>query len=541
MRYEAVIGLEIHAELNTKTKMFCYSPNDPDEKRPNVNICPICMAHPGTLPAINREAVKKVIMTGLALGGAIPEFSQFDRKNYFYPDLPKGYQISQYEHPLVQGGYLEITTHDTHNTTHEEKKKIRIRRIHLEEDTGRLIHIIGETGEEGDNRDWPNRRFRKPESYSLVDFNRAGVPLMELVTEPDLRTGEEVRAFGAELQKIIRAIGASDADMEKGQLRVEVNISLREIPNPIPDPIGDQITNKSQTLNSNDRNGNLGTKVEIKNINSFKFAADAVAYEIRRQTAVLERGEKIVQETRGWNERKGESFSQRVKEEAHDYRYFPEPDLPPLKITEEWVEEIRRETPELPAVKKERFIREYGLEQDMAEVLTRDRDLAMFFEAATSELAARDTETPEQPQLDLSRTLAAFITGDFLRLASAAKAPIASLRVTPENLAELVLYFAESKISNTAAKQVLEEMFRSGDDPSDIIDRLGLWQMSSAADMEDIATHIIKENPAAVADYKAGKSVSLQFLVGKMMKESRGTANPKIVQEIIKKILGEVA
>ena len=489
MQYEAVIGLEIHAELNTKTKMFCYSPNDPDEKRPNVNICPICMAHPGTLPTINREAVKKVIMTGLALGGRIPAFSQFDRKNYFYPDLPKGYQISQYEHPLVQGGVLDITTQ-------EGKKTIRIRRIHLEEDAGRLVHD-------------------KEAGAALVDFNRAGVPLMELVTEPDFRTGEEVRAFGEALQKIVRAIGASDADMEKGQMRVEVNISLR--------PEGEEA---------------FGTKVEIKNINSFKYAADAVEYEIKRQTALLEKGEKIVQETRGWNEHKGESFSQRIKEEAHDYRYFPEPDLPPLNISPEWVDDIRREMPELPAAKQERFVREYALDADMAEVLARDKSIAGYFEAAASELSAHDKETPERTGKNLPKILGAFMTGDFLRLARSAGASMHGMKITPENLAELVLLFAENKISSTAAKQAMEEMFATGEDPLDIIDRLGLWQMSDTGDLGDIAAHIIKENPKAAEDYRKGKAASLQFLTGQVMKESRGKANPKIVQEVIKKILG---
>lgn len=499
MKYEAVIGLEIHAELNTKTKMFCYSPNDPDERRPNMNICPICVGHPGTLPTINKEAVKKVIMAGLALGGRIPEFSQFDRKNYFYPDLPKGYQISQYEHPLVQGGHLDISP-TTYNLQPTTPRRIRIRRIHLEEDTGRLIHDK-ETG------------------ATLVDFNRAGVPLMELVTEPDFRTGEEVRAFGEELQKIIRAVGASDADMEKGQMRVEVNISLREL---------------------GMRNEELGTKVEIKNINSFKFASDAVAYEIERQTAMLERGEKIVQETRGWNEHKGESFSQRVKEEAHDYRYFPEPDLPPLKITPEWVEELRREMPELPAAKRERFVREYGLERDMAEVLARDKELAGYFEAAASELGAEDKEKPEQTKKGLVKTLGAFMTGDFLRLMREESAAIPSVKITPENFAELTLLFAENKISNTAAKQTMEEMFRAGGDPSDIIERLGLWQMSDAGDLEGIVAHIIKENPKAAEDYKKGKQASLQFLVGQVMKDSRGKANPKVVQEILQKVLSSV-
>lgn len=498
MKYEAVIGLEIHAELKTKTKMFCFSLNDPDEKHPNINVCPVCMGHPGTLPVINQEAVKKVIQTGLALNGEIAEFSQFDRKNYFYPDLPKGYQISQYQYPLVKGGHLEIAISGSRTSIGSptsDTERIRITRVHLEEDTGRLIHD-------------------KESGASLVDFNRAGVPLMELVTEPDLRTGEEVKKFGEELQKILRYIGASDANMEKGQMRVEVNISMR--------PVGQK---------------EFGTKVEIKNINSFKFAQDAVDYEVKRQTGILERGEKVVQETRGWNENKGETFSQRSKEEAHDYRYFPEPDLPPLKISRESVEKLRVELPELPSAKEERFVREYGISADTAAVLIADKALAGYFEEVISELAQHDKETPEKPVKNPVVVAAAFMTGDFLRILGEASATASDIRVTPENFAELVLYVAEDKISSTAAKKALEEMFRSGEDPSDIIERHGLWQMSDVGDLEDAARHIVLENPEAVADYKKGKEASLQFLVGKVMKETRGKANPKIIQDILKKLL----
>jgi len=361
MIYGPVVGLEIHAELKTKTKMFCFSLNDPDEKHPNINICPICMGHPGTLPVINEEAVKKVIKVGLALHGEILEFSQFDRKNYFYPDLPKGYQISQYQHPLVKGGYLEILG-----------RKIRITRVHLEEDTGRLIHDRG-TG------------------VSLVDFNRAGVPLMELVTEPDFRTGEEVKKFGEELQKILRYVEASDADMEKGQMRVEVNISLTTT---------EGLRQFEESFGQPDSHGEsgLGTKVEIKNINSFKFAEDAVNYEVRRQTGLLERGEKVAQETRGWDENKEETFSQRSKEEAHDYRYFPEPDLPPLNLSREFVEEIRASLPELPQAKYARFQEEFKLEPDIVSIITRDKSLAGYFEAVASELLRHDKDTPEKPK-----------------------------------------------------------------------------------------------------------------------------------------------
>lgn len=484
MKFEPVIGLEIHVELKTRTKMFCYSLNDPDEKHPNVNICPICMGHPGTLPVINQEAVKKVIQVGLALNGDIATFSQFDRKNYFYPDLPKGYQISQYKYPLVQGGALDVLG-----------RKIQITRVHLEEDTGRLIH-------------------EKNSGASLVDFNRAGVPLMELVTEPDLRTGEEVKKFGEELQKILRYIGASDADMEKGQMRVEVNISLRE---------------RGTTV--------FGTKVEIKNINSFKFAADAVEYEIKRQAGVLEGGSAVAQETRGWNEHEGKSFSQRSKEEAHDYRYFPEPDLPPLNISPEMVEDLRAALPELPQAKLERFGREYALEENTVEIIVREKPFADYFEAVVSELLQHDKETPDKPRKNLAKTAASLLTGDFLRVLRLLEASVEDARVSPENFAELALFLAEDKISNLAAKEVLEEMARSGEDPAEIIEEKGLWQISNAGDIEDIVRHIMKENESAVADYRAGKAAALQFLTGQVMKESRGKANPKMVREIIQKIL----
>jgi aspartyl-tRNA(Asn)/glutamyl-tRNA(Gln) amidotransferase subunit B len=518
MKYEPVIGLEIHAELKTRTKMFCYSLNDPNEKHPNINVCPVCLGHPGTLPVANEEAVKKVIMVGLALHGEIPEFSQFDRKNYFYPDLPKGYQISQYHYPLVTGGYLDIfstpplkgdnqisnsqflISKQTPNSK-SQTRRIRITRVHLEEDTGRLVHERGPSTSSG-------------RQATLVDFNRAGVPLMELVTEPDLHTGEEVKKFGEELQKIFRYIGASDADMEKGQMRVEVNISLREV--------GQE---------------KFGTKVEIKNINSFKYAADAVDYEIERQTKVLESGASVAQETRGWNENKGESFSQRSKEEAHDYRYFPEPDLPPLHISREMVEELKALLPELPEAKRRRFIKEYGFAQDIAAILAGDKPLADYAEAVMSELRQHDKETPEEPKRKLGKVVGSYLTGEFLRLLNAASASAADTLITAENFGELMLYVAEDKISNLAAKVALEEMFRTGEDPSDIIEKKGLWQVSNIGDLENIVRHILEENQASVGDYKKGKTQALQFLVGQVMKESRGKANPKMVQETLQKIL----
>lgn len=338
---------------------------------------------------------------------------------------------------------------------------------------------------------------------------------MELVTEPDFRTGEEVRKFGEDLQRILRYIGASDANMEKGQMRVEVNISLR--------PVGQK---------------EFGTKVEVKNINSFKFAADAVDYEIRRQTELLERGGKVVQETRGWNERKDVSFSQRSKEEAHDYRYFPEPDLPPLRLTPEYVAAIRATIPELPEAKHHRFVTQYELDSDAASVLTRDKELADYFEHAATELGEHDSITPDSPRKHLFRTAAALLTGDFLRLLRETSATVKDALVTPENFAELTLLVAEEKISNTAAKEVLATMVRTGEDPSDIVEKNGLWQMSDAGDLENITAHILRENSQAVADYRNGKTASLQFLVGQVMKETRGKAKPPLVQEIVKKLLG---
>ncbi len=426
-----------------------------------------------------------MILTGLALNGRIARFSRFDRKNYFYPDLPKGYQISQYEHPLVQGGRFNLSG----------GKPIKIRRIHLEEDTGRLIH-------------------EKNTDISLVDFNRAGIPLMELVTEPDFRTGEEIKEFGEELQKILRYLGASHADMQKGEMRVEVNISIR--------PKGVE---------------ELGTKVEVKNINSFKFAADAADYETKRQEKILRDGKRVMQETRGWNETKNETFAQRSKEEAHDYRYFPEPDLPPLRQSPEFIETLKTQIPELPRAKKTRFEKEYGLEENMAELITRDRAFADYFESAASELKAHDRLTPEKPKKDLSKTLASLMTGDFLRLLKETGGAPTDTRITPENFAELALYIAEDKVSGIAAKAVLEEMFHTGGDPSDIIDKKNLWQMSGDSDLENVARRIISGNPKATDDFKNGKEASLQFLVGQIMKETRGRANPNMLQDLLRRLL----
>ncbi|OHA13110.1 MAG: glutaminyl-tRNA synthase (glutamine-hydrolyzing) subunit B [Candidatus Tagabacteria bacterium RIFCSPLOWO2_01_FULL_39_11] len=476
MKYQPVIGLEIHAELKTKTKMFCNSLNDPLEQHPNVNICPVCAGQPGALPVINKEAVRKVLMVGLALDGKIAETSYFDRKNYFYPDLPKGYQISQYKCPLVEGGRLN---------------KVRITRIHLEEDTGKLVH-------------------REGENYSLIDFNRAGVPLMELVTEPAIASSGEARAFAEELQLLLKYLGVSDADMEKGQMRVEVNISLQ----------------------SEISDSKLGTKVEVKNLNSFRSVERAIEYEIKRQTGVLEEGKKVIQETRGWDEKKQKTFSQRQKEESHDYRYFPEPDLPSLKleeIEEFKIENLKRQLPELPWQKRERLAKQYGL-KDNLDIFIRDKALADYFENIISEILAWEANEQKEKLIKLASN---YLLSDLQGILKEKSASFDDILITPENFAELMKMIAKNEISSRVAKDVLKVMFQKGGDPSEIIKNLGVSQISDKEELERIAKKIIEANPDAVLSYKQGRQNALQFLSGQIMKETRGKANPKIIQEIL--------
>jgi len=489
MQYQLIVGLEIHIELNTKSKMFCSCLNDPNEKRPNVNICPICTAQPGTLPVINKEAVRKVIKTGLALNCQIPEYSKFDRKNYFYPDLPKGYQISQYDKPFCKEGFLEI-----------DEKKIRITRVHLEEDTGKLIHPKGK-------------------DYSLVDFNRVGIPLMELVTEPDLRGSKEARKFAEELQLITRYLGVSNADMEKGQLRVEVNISLS-------------------------RGRKLGTKVEIKNLNSFRAVEKAIDYEIERQTEILDKGKKVVQETRGWDENRGETISQREKEEAHDYRYFPEPDLPQLHFgTPTILNEIKAEVPELPQQKRERFKKEYKLSDEDIEVFVLNKDFGEYFEQVMSELRNWVKEIKKKEKIGeveykkLIKIAANYIITDLQGLLKGVSVESKGFLITPENFAELITLIYIDKISSKIAKTVLVEMLKTGADPSHIIKEKGLAQITDKGKIEKIIKGVISKNPKPIEDYKKGKENALQFLVGQVMAASKGSAKPETVHQLLKKLL----
>jgi len=489
MKYIPTIGLEVHVQLNTRTKMFCDSLNDPSETKPNVNVCPICLAHPGTLPVPNIEAIKKTIKVGLALRSNIREHSYFERKNYFYPDLPKGYQISQYEAPFCEEGELELSS----------GKKIRVRRVHLEEDTGRLLH------------DTKNK-------VSLVDFNRAGVPLMELVTEPDIESAKEAREFGEELQLLLRYLDVSGADMEKGQLRLEANVSVR---NPVSDK--------------------LGTKVELKNINSFRALERAIDYEIKRQSEILEKGEKVAQETRGWDEASQTTFSQRTKEESEDYRYFPEPDIPPIRLETTQIEAIRADLPELPQQRRERFKSEYGIKLADAEIFVRERELGEYFEQVVSELNRwlKDEGIKNQELgIRVTKLAANYLITELQKLMTDNSLPITKIKITPENFAELMVMIHQEKVSSSGAQQVLKAMFERGIDPSQLIEELNLTQLSDEEELQKAALLVIEENPKAVADFKKGKESSLTFLVGQLMRHTHGRANPKVAAEILKKQLG---
>ncbi|MEK7180957.1 MAG: Asp-tRNA(Asn)/Glu-tRNA(Gln) amidotransferase subunit GatB [Patescibacteria group bacterium] len=472
--YIPTIGLEIHAELKTKTKMFCDSPNNPEENHPNVNVCPVCLGHPGTLPTINKEAVKSVIRVGMALGGEINPQTKFDRKNYFYPDLPKGYQISQYDQPLVLGGSLNGVT---------------LTRVHLEEDTGRLLHD-------------------PKTNMTLVDFNRAGVPLMELVTEPDIKSAEEAVNFARELQLILRYLDVSSADMEKGQMRVEVNISLGKWVKGV---------------------WKQGTKVEIKNLNSFGAVAGCIAYEIKRQAEVMKTG-KVHQETRGWDDGKYETVSQRSKEEAHDYRYFPEPDLPAFETASLGLEELKDSIPELPAAKRARFRQEYALEGAKLESLIIDQHLAEFFENSISELKTFNKDAKPQ-------TLLNYLSSDLVGLMRENEVSFDDLKIKPESLAHLVFLIDQGKILSRGAKDILKKMFESGEDPEDILNAEGLHVVSDQSELEKVVAEIIAENPAAVADYKKGKTASVQFMIGQAMKKLKGRGSPDTLKVLFEKNL----
>ena len=469
MAFRPTIGLEVHAELSTRTKMFCSSKNDPDETRPNVNVCPVCLAHPGTLPVINREAVRHVLRVGAAVGGKLADYTEFDRKSYFYPDIPKGYQISQYERPLVSGGALA---------------GIAITRVHLEEDTARSSHEGGK---------------------SVVDFNRAGVPLMELVTEPVIHDAETAGKFARELQLLLRTMGAGEANLEKGEMRIEANISVS-------------------------KDDAFGTKVEVKNLNSFRSVERAIAYEIERQSKLIDSGGKVVQETRGWNESKQETFAQRLKEGSADYRYFPEPDLPKLvlsEIPEFSYEALRVSLPELPWERRVRYANTYGLREADAVYLAATFERARFFDAVAAILA--DAELVRLATNYLITDLGGiYAKQDHERYDT----------LDAEAFAKLVRMTAEGALSSRGAKDTLALLVERGGDPEVLAKEAGLIQVSDPAALRVIVATVFAAEPKAVEEYRAGKEVALQFLLGKAMKESRGAGNPNELRALLLEQLG---
>jgi aspartyl-tRNA(Asn)/glutamyl-tRNA(Gln) amidotransferase subunit B len=495
--FTPVIGLEIHVQLKTKSGMFCSCPNDPNETVPNKNICEVCTGQPGALPVVNAEAVNLGLKLGMALNCKIPEYSKFDRKSYFYPDSPKGYQISQYDQPVAEHGYIDINVDGA-------TKRIRIRRAHLEEDAGKNMHPEGL-------------------GYSLVDYNRAGTPLMEIVTEPDIESAKEARIFLQELRNIVRYVGAGDADMEKGTMRLEPNISVRK-------PGQQELPNY---------------KVEVKNINSFRFAESAIEYEIARHIEMLKSGETPRQVTMGWNEKAGQTVEQRSKEESNDYRYFPDPDLPILHFTEEQLAMIRAAIPELPEAKRRRFKEEYGLGDADVTNLVEWKEMTEYFENVISEIQewvevdakAGNTEDVATRITKLTKMAANWCQQDFAAMLNAAKLQPQESKVTAENFAELLKTIESGKISVTAGKQVLAKMFEHGGEPHQVIADLGLEQVSDTGAIEQVIDAIISANPKAVADYKAGQQKSFGFLVGMAMKELKGKGNPQLINEILKKRL----
>ncbi|KKW09490.1 MAG: Aspartyl/glutamyl-tRNA(Asn/Gln) amidotransferase subunit B [Candidatus Kaiserbacteria bacterium GW2011_GWA2_49_19] len=504
--YVLTVGLEIHAELKTKTKMFCDSKNDADETRPNVNICPICMGHPGTLPVINYEAVKHVLKVGVAVGGKPADFTEFDRKNYFYPDIPKGYQLSQYKYPLVSGGTLA---------------GVELTRVHLEEDTATSLHY-DKGGDNNDNNDKKSgHRDGQSSSYSLVDFNRAGVPLMELVTEPVIHDAKTAGDFAKELQLLLRYLKVSDANMEKGEMRVEANISVA------------RATDTEATRNENTEQGGkkLGTKVEVKNLNSFRAVERAIVYEARRQEELLDVGESVVQETRGWNEAKQETYSQRAKEDAHDYRYFPDPDLPKLMISKmpEFSPE-RLVLPELPWEKRERYAKEFGVSEETSKIFLEYKEAAKFFEAVAAILK----------ELSAVSLAVNYVTSDLMSLTKGEGADVAfsNLKFSPKDFAALISMIQKGDLSSRGAKDVLAIMYTEGGAPSVIADVRGLMQKSDEGELTKIVQTIVDANVGVVADYKGGKEAALQFLVGQGMKATKGSANPEMLKKIIVSVVG---
>ncbi len=481
MKYEAVIGLEVHTELRTATKIFC-SCKTSFGADPNTNVCPVCLGLPGVLPVLNRHVLEFAVRTGLALNCEIARYSKFDRKNYYYPDLPKNFQTSQYDLPICGPGYLDVEVDG-------KQSRIRITRAHMEEDAGKLVHH-GTSITDSD--------------YSLVDYNRTGTPLLEIVSEPDMRTAKEAVAYMEKLRAILQYCEVSDCKMEEGSLRCDANISVR--------PVGQK---------------ELGTKTEIKNINSFRGVERAIEYEARRQVDVLEEGGKVVQETRTWDEKEGVTKSMRKKEEANDYRYFPEPDLVPFTVSEEYIEEIRKSLPELPDARKARYMESYGLDAYNADYLTNDKDRADYFEA----MVASGADPKEA---------ANWLMGDFAKMLAQSGKEMKEAPVSAVSMAELLKLITKGTISGKIAKQVFPEMWETGKAAEVIVKEKGLVQISDTGALEALADKIIAANPQSVADFKAGKKKAVGFLMGQVMKETKGQANPQVVNGILTKKLSEL-
>ena len=487
MEYDTVIGLEIHVQLNTKSKMFCSCPNNYQNQEPNTFVCPVCLALPGSLPVVNKTAIESAIKLGLALDCEIAHITKFDRKNYSYPDLMKGYQISQFDQPIAFSGNMKIS----------DSKNIRINRVHMEEDVAKLIHNA-----------IPN------EESTLMDVNRAGVPLLEVVSEPDLRTTDETESYISKLQSIIQYLEIGSASMEEGSFRCDANISVKP------------------------KNSNvLNDRVEIKNMNRIKAVTRAIDFETKRQIKVTESGNRVIQETRGWDDEKGISISQRSKEDAHDYRYFPEPDIPIFKFDFEWIKSIKDTLPELPSEKTDRFCNDYGLSEYDSKLLTSSMNISKYFEKVIQKFS----NSPKNQLHEFSKETANWLNGEVLRLMNNNQIKnINELEISPQDLRELIEMFQKREISNAVAKEVLLEMFKTKKTPKNIVETKGLKKIQDVEGLSEIASEVIKVNPDAIKDYLSGKETVIKFLVGQIMKISKGKADPKISELVIKEKLQDL-